>query len=343
MEDNYLNRVTVIVILAVLTVLCFFLLRSILLSIIFGFILVFIFAPLYNVLNKRIKAKNVSSLIITVALMLVFIVPSIFLIPLITSESIKIFTFAQNVDFVSLIRHLFPSLNNSNVLSAQIDNILHSFITKASANLVNYVSDKLIALPTAFLQLTVVLFTFFFVLRDKDDFIDYVRSIMPFPKEIKERLFNATRDVTASVLYGQVVIGLIQGLIASIGFFLFGASNALVFTILAIIAGIMPIIGTAVVWVPIAAYMFISGNTIAGIGITIFGIASNTIDNFLRPILVSKRIKMNSLLVLLGMLGGLLLFGFLGFILGPLIIAYLIIFLELYKNKKFSGLINSTK
>ena len=342
MEDSYLNRITIIVILAVLSVLSFFLLKPILLSIIFGFILVFIFAPLYNVINRKIKAKNISALIITIALMLAFIVPAIFLIPLITSESVKIFTFAQNVDFVSLIKNLFPSLKGSDVLSAQIDNILHSFITKASANLVNYVSDMLIALPTALLQLTVVLFTFFFVIRDKDEFIDYIRSVMPFPKEIKERLLNATKDVTASVLYGQVVIGLIQGLIAGIGFFLFGASNALLFTVLAIVAGIMPIIGTAIVWVPIAVYMLISGNTIAGIGITIFGVASNTIDNFLRPILVSKRIKMNSLLVLLGMLGGILFFGFLGFILGPLIIAYLIIFLELYKNKRFSGLINSS-
>lgn len=343
MEETYLNKVTVVVVLAILAVLSFFLLKPILMSIIFGLILVFVLAPVYDLLKKKIKSKNLSAWILTLALVCVIIIPLIFLMPMLINEAIKIFLLAQQADFVTPLKTLFSS---SSELSAQIDTTLHSFITKVTTGMVNSLSNFLLTIPNLLLQFTVVLFTFFFVVRDKEEFLDYVKSVMPFPKDLKERLLKASKDVTASVLYGQVIIGLIQGLIAGIGFFLFGVSDAFLFTVLAIVAGILPIIGPAVVWVPVAIYLLISGNTFAAIGVTVFGIASITIDNFLRPIIVSKRIMMNSLLVLVGMIGGILMFGLLGFILGPLIIAYLVIFLELYKNnknRKFFGLITKDK
>ena len=92
-----------------------------------------------------------------------------------------------------------------------------------------------------------------------------------------------------------------------------------------------------------AVFLLVSGNTIAAIGVTIFGIASSVIDNFLRPIIIAKKLMMNSLLALLGVIGGILFFGVLGLILGPLIIAYLLIFLEVYRNKKFTGLLIEPK
>ena len=74
-------------------------------------------------------------------------------------------------------------------------------------------------------------------MRDKEEFIAYLKVVLPFSKEIQDKLLKVTKDVTASVLYGQIVIGFIQGLVAGLGFFLFGAPNALLFMILASIAG----------------------------------------------------------------------------------------------------------
>ncbi len=339
MEDSYFNRIVVLAILLVLSVLSFFLLRPVLLSMVFGFILVFIFSPLHDLLRKKVKSKNWSATIVTLGLIIIIVVPIIFLIPVIINEATKLFLFAQDLNFSDLLKNIIPSLQTSNSFSLQIDSVVHSSLSKVTSGLVNYISNLLLNLPTILLQITVVLFTFFFVLRDKSEFMDYIKSVMPFTKEVQERLLKATKDITASVLYGQVVIGIIQGAIAGIGFFLFGAPDPLVFTVFAIVAGILPIVGPPLVWIPMAIYMFLSGSTIGGIGVTIFGIASSTVDNFLRPIIISRRTMMNSLLVLIGMIGGLFLFGILGFILGPLIIAYLLIFLEIYRNKKFTGLI----
>ena len=338
-NESYFTKIIVAIILAGLLVLAFLLVRPILLSIVSGFILAFIFSPVYNRLNKKIKSKNLSAAITTIFLIVLILLPFILLTPLIIDESINIFVSSGEVDLVSSLNEIFPSLFSSEEFAARVDSTLKSFITRLTGDFINSLADFLASLPIIFLQFSVVMFTFFFAIRDKEEFANYFKSLTPFPKDIGKKLMNSTKDVTASVIYGQVIIGIIQGLVSGIGFFIFGASNALLLTFLAMVVGILPIIGPALVWVPVVIYLLISGNNVAAIGITIFGIASITIDNFLRPIIVSKKMKMNSLLVFIGMVGGLFIFGILGFVLGPLIIAYLIIFLEVYRNKRLSGLI----
>ncbi|HTZ41916.1 MAG TPA: AI-2E family transporter [Candidatus Omnitrophota bacterium] len=338
MEKDVGNLIIVAVSIA-FVVLCFLLLKPILMSIIFGFVLVFIFAPIYNLIHKKIKSKNLCAAIVTIILILVIVVLLILLVPIVLQESISIFTNAQNIDFVPGIENLLKSFSNAQAIAIQVDSVLHSFVTETSTSLLNSVTGFLKDFPIFLLQLTVVFFTFFFVIRDKEDFIEYIKSILPFSKEVQERLLKATGDVTASVIYGHTIIGILQGIVVGIGFFLFGVSNPLLFTILAIVAGILPILGVFIVWVPMAVYLLITGNTVAVIGVTIFGVAASTVDNFLRPVIIAKRLSMNSLLALLGTIGGILLFGALGIILGPLIIAYLLIFLEVYRNKKFTGLL----
>ena len=156
---------------------------------------------------------------------------------------------------------------------------------------------------------------------------------MPFSKEVEKKLFESSKNMTISVLYGQVVIGIFQGLIAGIGFFIFKIPNALLLTFFAALAGIFPIIGTALVWVPVVIYLLIAGESLSAIGVLVFGVCSSLMENLVKPVFISKRTNMNTSLILIGMIGGLLLFGILGLVLGPLIIAYLLIVLELYRDK----------
>ena len=97
---------------------------------------------------------------------------------------------------------------------------------------------------------------------------------------------------------------------------------------------IFPIIGTALIWIPVAIYLFVAGNPVSALGVVIFGLLSSLVENFYKPIFISRRTKLNSSIILIGMIGGLFLFGILGIILGPLILAYLLIILEIYRNKK---------
>jgi predicted PurR-regulated permease PerM len=334
MEEVYFRRVITVVILATLVVLSFFLLKPILLSVIMGFILAFVFTPIYNRLYKLIKFKNLTALIICFLLVLLIFLPLWFLIPVFIDQSIKLYLSVQNLDFITPLQNIFPSLFSSEKFSAEIGSILNSFVTKSASSLMNSFSKVLLNFPNLLLQFLVVFFTFFFVLKDKEELIKYIQSLLPFSKEVEKKLFKSSRDITSSVIYGQIIVGVIQGLIAGLGFFIFKVPNALIFTLFASFAGIIPIIGPGIVWIPITIYLFITGNTFAAFGVLIFGSASSIIDNVIKPIFVSKRTTLHPALIVIGMVGGFFLFGVLGFILGPLILAYLLIVLEVYRSKK---------
>src|SRR3989339_686361 len=202
-----------------------------------------------------------------------------------------------------------------------------------------YLASQLIVdFPTLFLQFVVVIFSFFFILRDKEELADYIKSLLPFSKDVETKLFKYSKDITSSVLYGQVIIGFLQGIFVGIGLFIFQVPNALFLTLFACIASIMPLLGPVIIWVPVVIYLYITGDATSALGITLFGLIASTIDNFLRPMIVSKKTHLHSSIVLIGMVGGAFLFGILGFILGPLILSYLLIILEIYRNRKTSGI-----
>jgi predicted PurR-regulated permease PerM len=334
MEDAYFKKIMTIVIVAILSVLAFLLLKPILISIITGILLAYVFIPVYKIFHKYTKSKNFSAIIISVVLVILIVVPFWFLTPVVIDQSIKIYFASQQMDFVTPLKKIFPSFFASEQFSNEIGAVIHSFVTKTTNSLMNTFSELLLNLPVLSLHLMVVAFIFFFVLRDHEEIVEYIRSLLPFTKDVEKKLFDNTKGITNSVIYGQIVIGLIQGIITGLGFFIFGVSNALLLTLLATLAGILPIIGTGLVVVPVVAYLLIAGNTVPAIGVSIFGIISSTIDNVLRPIIVSKRTQIHSGVLLVGMISGIFLFGVLGLILGPLILSYLLVILEVYRNKK---------
>ncbi len=333
MDENYFRKIINIIVLVLLIVLSFLIMRPILISIIIAFILAFIFAPVCDWIDKCIKVRTISVLVIIAFIIIIILLPLWFLTPILIKQAFTIFQGTQNIDFVTPLKSVFPDLFASQQFSAEIGAILSSFISKMTSSLVNSLSNIILNFPTLLLQFTVVLFTFFFVLRDKEKFLEYMKSLLPFSKDVEEKVLKYTSGITASLVYGQIFIGIIQGIILGIGLFIFKVPNALFLAFIAVIAGVLPILGTGLIWVPLTIYLFISGNTVSAWGVLAFGIISSTIDNFLRPLIVSKRTKINSAVLLISMVGGLFFFGVLGLLLGPLIISYLLILLEIYRGK----------
>lgn len=343
MDDKFFRSVMISIILIALLVLTFFLLKPLLLPILLGVILAYILNPLKLYLNKYIKNKNTSALIICLLFFLIIVIPLWFLIPLVIKQTFRIFEAFNQLDLLTPIEKIFPSLLDSDELRNQIASMITSFVSKIVSSFMSSVSNLILNLPTLSLQILVVFFVLFYLLRDSEQFVNYLRDILPFSKDIENKLFDQTKAITNSVIYGQIIIGFAQGILAGVGFFLFGVPNAILLTFLATIAGVFPIVGPTIVWIPVMIYLFIAGNTFSATGVLIFGILSSFLDNFLRPIIVSKMTKIHSSVILVGMVGGLFLFGILGIILGPLILAYVLVILELYRKKKTPGFLLQTE
>lgn len=333
MDDTYFKKIMVIVVLGILFLLSYLLLKPIFLAIILGVIIAFIFSPVYNFIYKKIKIRNLAALIICLLLLLIIILPIIFLTPTLIEQSIKIYVASQQIDLVTPFKKIFPALFFSPEFSLSVANTVHSFITKATNSLMTSLSNMVLNLPTIILELIVLFFVLFYVVRDKEEIIKYLRSILPFSSDIEDKLFKTSKEVTSSVIYGMVIVGALQGLITGIGFLIFGVNNALLLAVFAILAGILPILGPAIIWIPVVIYLLIGGNTTAAVGIIIFGLLSHIPDYLVRPLFLSKRTKLNPAIASIGMIAGVLVFGVLGVIIGPLILSYLIIVLDLFKKR----------
>jgi predicted PurR-regulated permease PerM len=339
MDEDYFRKIMTVGIIGALIVLSFFLLKPILLSIVAGFLLAFIFSPVYNLLHRGIKSKGAPAAILVFVLFVAIILSIWFFTPMIIDESIKLYRASQQLDIVTPLKNLLPNFFKSSEFSSEVGNAIHSFVTNVTNSLMNYLSNVLLNLPDIAAQILVIFFTFYYALRDKEGIIDYIKSLLPFSKEVQKRLFDSTKDITSSVLFGQILIGLVQGIILGIGFILFGIQNPLLLTVLAIFLCALPIIGPAFIGIPVAIFLLIGGNTISAVGILIFTAIASLSDHFVRPLFVAKRAKMHSGLIIIGMVGGFILFGVLGFVLGPLIIAYLIIIIEIYRNKSLPSVL----
>jgi predicted PurR-regulated permease PerM len=332
-DSLYLKRIFMAMIVFSFVILSFFLLKPVALSIIFGFLLAFIFSPVYNFVLKKTKSKNLSASLLCIFLVLLILLPIWFFTPIFLKQSLQLYVDAQHVDFATPLKSIFPSFFASQEFSSEIGSIMNSFVTKTARSLVETLSGIILNFVTILLQMLVVFFTFFFALRDKDKIVPFLRSVSPFSSEVEDKLFEYSRGITSSLLYGQIIIGVIQGIIIGIGFFIFKAPNALFLTILSVFAGILPIVGPTLIWIPTSIYLLIAGNAFPALGIVFFGVFSSTIDNFLRPLIVSQRTNVPSPVILVGMIGGFLYFGALGILLGPLILSYLLVGIELYRKK----------
>ena len=343
MEEEYFKRIMTTIILVLLVFLTYILLKPLFMAIVFGVILAAIFSPVYKFIVRYVKSKDVSAVILCVIVIALIIIPLWYVTPLLVDQSIRIYQASQQIDFITPLKTFFPSMFKSEQFSNQIGSAIFSFVTQTTNGLMNSFSNIIVNFPEIALQFVVVFFVFYFVLRDQDLLVAYIQSLLPFSKEVERKIFKSSKDVTFSVLYGQIVMGILQGLIVGIGFFIFKVPNALFLTLAACISAILPVIGATLIWIPVVVYLVIAGNNLAAVGVAVFGSFAWILDHFIKPAFISRRTEMNSAVVFLGMIGGLLVFGLLGIVLGPLILAYLFIVLELYRNKPTPGVFIKTE
>ncbi|MCZ8130227.1 MAG: AI-2E family transporter [Steroidobacteraceae bacterium] len=169
---------------------------------------------------------------------------------------------------------------------------------------------------------TVMLFVLFFLVRDGTPIARTTLRLIPLSPPKKERLAHHMEAVTRAVVFGTVVTAILQGLLVGIGFAIAGLPSAVVFGVIAAVLSVVPFGGTALVWLPGAAYLWFQGEVGWAIFLLVWGGAIvGLADNFVRPMLISGRTEVPTLAVFIGVLGGLSAFGLVGLFLGPLIVA----------------------
>lgn len=340
MKQDRARVVFVVILLVAVSSLFVAMTRTFLITILLAAIFSGLAQPLYERIERVLRGRRKLASILTLIVILVLIVsPLLAFLGVLTSEAIQIAETAGpwiqkqlkdssgGGNFASRI----PSLGRLEPYREQIlekageavgavGNFIVSGLSAATRGTINF-----------FFHFFILLYAMFFFLPDGKGILEKFLSYIPLSEEDKKLLLGRFVSVTRATIKGTLVIGAVQGTLAGIGFAVAGIKGAVFWGTLMAVLSIIPGLGTAIVWIPAVFYLVIVGHTVTGIVLGLFCLLIvGSADNVLRPRLVGKDVKMHELFILFGTLGGVLFFGVLGFILGPIVAALFITIWDIY-------------
>ncbi|MBT4174632.1 AI-2E family transporter [archaeon] len=292
-------------------------------------VLSFIFYPVYRWLHKYIKNKTICSLIVTIALILILLVPSAYILNTIITEAASLY----NTDFQTAKDLLIDKLNIN--LSPEVEESLNDLIRNAVLSIIDLTSEFLLSLPQMFINFFIMVFVFFFSFKDGEKIVKYFRESLPIDEGHKKAVIKKIQTTISSLVYGEIAISLIEGVVAAIGFYLIGVNSPIFFGLIVAIFALLPLIGPTIVYVPLAIYQFMQGEILTGIILLAFGffVLTLLLDLIVKPKLLGMKGHIHPIIILLGVLGGLSVFGLPGLIIGPVILVLFILIIEIFFEK----------
>ena len=188
------------------------------------------------------------------------------------------------------------------------------------------------------MQLLIMLLTLFFFLRDKEQVLGAVRSVIPLSNREANKVFRSVNDTIHATIFGTLTVAAVQGFMGSVIFFFLGIPAALLWGVIMGLLSIIPYLGAFVIWGPVAAYLALQGDWIRALVLTVYGMtAIGLIDNLLYPMLVGRRMRLHTLVAFFAILGGVAAFGMSGMVLGPVIVAISLALVDIWRQRTAAG------
>ncbi len=325
----------------ILIIASFFVLSPLMSMIILGAIFAYAIRPISSRMNPYLKFESISIFVAMILVITPLILIIAFSISTIIDSAPVIMGAASNVDAGSLNQTI-------NQTSTQIagyipvafqpsaNSIINGFKSLINAGLnvvLGYAGDIVQSIPMVALQLFIFTASTFYLAKDGDKILEYLRYALPQERRsFFRKLSEEVERVLKSIFYGHFLTALIIGIMAAVGFYILGYPYALFLGILTGFLQLIPIIGPWPTYTALAIYDFATGNIPRGIIVLLFGFFLSGSDIYIRPKLSGKYADIHPLIFLLGFLGGPLVFGIVGFILGPLILGVTYAALLAYKN-----------
>ena len=302
--------------------------------------------PLYLWLAAAMKGRERTAAVTSLLLVLVILVaPAIAFLGLVVSQAVDVSQAAAtwvrgNMDLVEsvearlleipLVGDFLPDRERIVTLAGQL-------AQSAGGVLVDSVAAATLGTTNFLFQLFLMLYAMYFFLTSGPAILDRILYLVPLPPADEERLLDRFVSVTRATIKGSLVIGILQGGLAGLSFAVFGVPGAAFWATVMAVLSIVPALGTALVWVPAVIWLLATGQIAAGMSVGLWcGLVVGTVDNFLRPRLVGRDARLPDLLILLSTFGGIVFFGAVGFILGPIVAALFVtvweIFAETYRD-----------
>lgn len=353
METNYSKHIFIAFFVTILF-LSFLIVKPLVPILLWSAVLSFIFYPVHAWINKRLNRPSLSAFT-TILLMILFVtVPFVFVLQSVSNEVFGLYGFARehlqdgNLDLDSLDAQCVdnPALKcrafelygrTARSLNLDDEQALNNFLRPV----LNFAGSVALGIPSIVFRIAIAFFITFFLLRDGKAFIRKTFYYLPLKKSDSDEIIQQLHKATYSIVFASLLVALIQGMLGSLGFWVAGFDSPIILGLIMAFFALIPMVGTAIVWGPASLYLvgkgLFSGMTSEvwwGVGLFLYGMfVISTLDNFLRPKIAGDVSKIHPLVVVVGVIGGTSLWGFIGIFVGPVILALLITFIKLSKEK----------
>ena len=304
--------------------------------------------PLYERLLARYKGREITAAaLLTAAVVLAVIIPLIGLIFTISHEAALAYQYLEastaggsSLALGNLLNHpaVIPWLEKirplTSSLNLDLDAMLLPTVKKGIAAMLNYSTGILKNFFGFLFKLILMVIALFFFYKDGARFLERFLLVVAIRDGLMTTIIDTIKRVLGAVMYGIVLTCLVQGTLGGLGFWAAGLPSPILFGALMAICALIPVIGTALIWLPGALYLLMQGQTIHALLLIAWGaVVVSGIDNIIRPLFISGIAKLHILVIVLGVLGGLLAFGITGVVAGPVILALALVFFEESRQK----------
>jgi predicted PurR-regulated permease PerM len=349
MTETRFRQAFLLLLVAAITAAFVAMIRDFLLTILLAAIFAGLSYPLYRWLLQRVGGYRVVAAIATLVLLLALVIaPLLAVLGAAATEALRITeTIRPRLqEFVStpgelttLLRGV-PGYAYVEPYREQILTKAGELVGSASAFLFGALSAATRATAVFIFQVVVLLYTMFFFLIDGPRLLVAVLAYLPFTESDKQRMIATFVSVTRATLKGTILIGVAQGVLGGLAFWAVGLDGAIFWGTVMTVLSIIPGIGGALVWLPAAIVLISTGYVGRGIALILFcALVVGSVDNVLRPRLVGRDTQLHELLIFFSTLGGLMLFGAMGFILGPILAALFVTAWEMFATAFRSALV----
>jgi predicted PurR-regulated permease PerM len=348
MKREHIALVVFIVLIAITCYLFYAILRPFLASIIWGAVLAGVFYPLNAVFKRRMRHDNLRALILCMIVVAVIVVPAVFLtVGLIGEAANSLPKLRKAIDEGQLDFLLKPQAYGWNekirdflgdyvdVSNLDIESLILTNVQRLSTFLLQQFSNLIGNFSLAIVSFAFAVLSMFFFFRDGDRLAVRLKDLLPMSEDLKENLTRRLKEVIEASIYGQVLVAGLQGLLGGLIFWAVGLPSPIFWGTVMAMLSLIPIVGPYLVYLPAGAILLVSGSWIRGIIVLVLGIVVvSQSDNLLRPMIVSSRTRIPTLVLFFSILGGIKLFGLLAIILGPIVASIILTLIEVYRPRR---------
>ncbi|WP_254529962.1 AI-2E family transporter [Natrinema gelatinilyticum] len=282
-------------------------------------LLAYLVTPINYRLSRRLGA-TVGAVVTILVTVIVVLVPLLLILGVAVDQAVSLASGAEIPDIAAVetaVQEQFGTDADLQALIEPVSGAVETGLRGVLGGVVGIVGG----IPAFVVGAVVFLFTFYYLLRDGDTFVAWLRTAAPLEPNVMDELIERTDDLLWAAVVGNVIVAGLQAILTVLAFVVIGFEDLIFWGVVTFVLSLLPLIGASIVWVPAVIYLVIVGNIPAAVGLLIYGfVVISGSDNVVRPLAMQRGARLNSGLLVLGIFGGVAVFGFLGLFIGPVIL-----------------------